>query len=324
MGSSIRTINSEVEIKQDLYRSFKLTRAFEQKAFYLGKGAQIYYDKLNIEGKSHIKPVMKQEDLFIFFKENIACGKEPIAFVSLGCGNSKREKEVLKRVHDTGYEIIYFGVDSSMTMLQSAEQTLLDCPFEKVFICADFSLDSFKRELNKLLKAYNKRVFALFGNTLGNVPQNFIADTLRNILKKGDILWLEVLTVKDLDDETAAKQFECYLRYISDPDTKSFFTYPLQEIGINPEDGELIVEMKKEQIINSLLFIFSFKANKKIEFLVEDEIVTLLPESTIEMLDIMAYSKEELIKFFETRQFKFKSSGSNKAGGPVQFAFEKL
>ena len=316
----IRTINSEVEIRRDLYRAFKFNRTFEQKAFYLGDGASIYY--INLEKKYDLKKTSDWQKRYNFFKENFLKNNEKIAFVSLGCGNANREMEMLEQAHKEGYEIDYYGVDSSMAMLELAEEYTKNCNFSRSFICGDFSGENFRRELNKLLKSYSKRLFGLFGNTLGNVPQNYMADTLRNMLNEGDILWLEVNVLKDQSDETAASMFERYMTFVTEEHSKNFFRYPLKDFGIDPEKGELTVEMKKISPLKSLLFTFGFNVKEKIELDLDDEIVTLLPGSVVTMHDIMAYSVDDLIEFFKNRGFGFVQKSWD-GGYLAQIAFVK-
>jgi len=54
----------------------------------------------------------------------------------------------------------------------------------KTFICADFSANNFRSEMVQLTSSCNKRIFAFFSNTFGNINHTNIIDILYNLLNK--------------------------------------------------------------------------------------------------------------------------------------------
>ncbi|MCA9497243.1 MAG: class I SAM-dependent methyltransferase [Nanoarchaeota archaeon] len=316
----IRTINSEVDIRKGLNRNFKLNRVFEQNSFYLSSGAGAYYN-INSELRLHHKKKNDWKTEYNFLKKNFLKKNQNIAFISLGCGNGGREKEILAKAQEEGYNLKYFGVDCSMSMIALAVDNLRNKSYKKDFICADFTSVDFRIELENIVGEFDKKIFVFFGNTLANVPQNYIADTLRNLLKKDDILWLDVATRDDLSESTAGDLFENYLNYIKNEDYIKFFTSPLEKIGVNLNSGELIMEMKKENSLNALQFQYGFHLNKKIEVKVDNEYITLIPGDNIELINTRIYDVTSLISFFEARHFKL--IDNIKTGGFTEICFKK-
>ncbi|MCA9459553.1 MAG: L-histidine N(alpha)-methyltransferase [Nanoarchaeota archaeon] len=263
----------------------------------------------------------KDKNYYSFLKKFIKKG-EKIAIISLGCGNGEGEKVILEDLYRDGYTINYYGVDSSMSMIKLASKNLNKNSYPKSFICADFASENFRRDFELLVSNYDKRIFVFLGNTLGNVQQDYMADTLRNMLKSDDILWLDVVNRPDNLESTAGKNFERYSKFLNNPDFINFFKYPLDKLNIPFENGELLIEMRRENSLNALLFTFDFLINKKTEVEIDGEIVTLLPDDTIELINVRDYDVKSLIAFFESRHFKFqdKFSKNNKA----EVVFKKL
>lgn len=302
----IYEINTEEEIKKDLERFFKYNRGFEQKTFYFDGGGANYYEFYgsNTDKLPHLKISYNSSKIFDFLKKNILVHKKKIALISLGCGNANREKEILNKMTDAGFDVSYFGVDSSKYMIQSGMDNLKNCSFPKKFIFADFSLEKFKMRFEKTFKEFDIRIFAFLGGTLCNAPQDYMADVLRNMLKKDDILWIDASIKTQNSTALAGEYFERYLKYVQDPNWKKFVSFPLEHLGIKIDAGDLILQMDKEHPLNTFLFKFGFVLNQKNEVEINKEIVTLLKDDIVGLFRIRIYDLPSLISFFELRDFE--------------------
>lgn len=302
MVVTIRTINSEVEIRKDFHRNFKFDRELDQNAFYLGDGSKFFYN-LDKDRRKKINYETKDNENYEILKKNFLKKGETLAFVSLGCGDGKHELEMLNRAVAEGYDIAYFGVDSSMSMLNLTRENFQNCKFPVNLICGDFTSDIFHFELRNILKGYSKCLFLFLGNTLANVPQNYIADILRNMLKSDEYLWLDVFS-SESTQKNSGELFERYMKYLENEEYKKFFFNPLIDLNVPVEKGELIVEMRNERSLKSIYFQFQFLVKEKIEFEMEGDIITLLPDDVINLIYTRVYDAEVLIKFFSSRDFK--------------------
>lgn len=317
----IRTISSEVDLKKETYRYFKYNLAVDQKTFYFNRGVNKYYEMVNA-GEMRNEEVTQKN--FEFLKKTFFKKKEKYSFISLGCGDAEEEKKLLNLAHKDKINISYFGVDSSMSMISKAQQNMKKCKFEKEFIYADFSGEKFKDEFSDIIneEETSKKIYAFLGGTLGNVPQNYIANTLGNMLQKGDSLLIEVRSQKEISHSNANEYFKLYLNYIKNPIMKKFLQHPLINLKIPLTSGKLTLEMIKETPLNTLLFNFGFTLNEKVELNLNKENLTLLEGDSIQLLNIRVYEFESLKNFFEKRNFKYLGK-TLLDKNVLQIAFEK-
>lgn len=297
-----KTINSEIEIKDNIDRSLKLFRDFDQTSFYLDEGAEVFY-----RGNTTKKTVEKIDiDKSVNLLSKLIKDKnKKIAFISLGAGNSQKETPILDKLYELGYNIAYFGVDCSMSMLELSEETLKKSKFEKHLICGDFASDIFKKELLNLIQDFDIKFFAMLGNTFGNVPQSYMADTLKKMVSKDDFLWLEINKIEEYSEIEASKNFERAMAYLEDESNKEFLTYPLNSKKIPLKYGELTLEMVKDISLKSINFKFGFLFKEKYNFKFNDNEMTFLPKESIDLLSIRTYYTPTLIDFFEQRDFNY-------------------
>lgn len=278
-------------------------RHLDQKFLYTDpESALQYYRVLEEKKKKMATQDFTGDEYFTFLKDRLT-KDERIAIISLGCGNSEREKKILKELKENGYDFIYVAVDSSHPMLEMSEKELADLSIEKWFIEMDMTDNSFKDKIVELTKDYPKRIFSFLGGTLGNVNQTNIADVLYNILSHGDLLWLEVGARLDMTTESDLRLFNRYASYLQNDQVMSFYFHPLAKIGVPYDTGKMNLKTQQERSVGALLFTYYFTFGKKFVIELDRETIHFLPNEEIELQNNRVYHPETLISFFEEHEF---------------------
>ena len=294
-------------------------RQIEQKFLYTAKsGATQYYEILKAKQRKMGNKIYGVEDDYTLLSQVIRKDEE-VAIISLGCGNSEREREILKKLHNEGYNFIYIGVDSSKPMLKMAEKTLKDLDIEKQFVASDIANENFKDDISRLTKKYPKKIFAFLGGTLGNVNQTNIADVLYDTLSEGDILWLEVVTRSDANMETDMKMFNRYASYLTNEEIMNFYFHPLAQIGVSRSAGKIILKSFQEKSVGALHFTYSFNIKKKVVVTHKRETIHLLPREEIELQNNRVYHPKTLINFFSEHDFTLIDKCIGEVWGQMMF-----
>ena len=294
-------------------------RHIEQKFLYTDKsGAAQYYKILEAKKRKMGKKSYGVEDDYILLSQIIR-KNEKVAIISLGCGNSERERRILEKLHKEGYNFIYIGVDSSKPMLKMAEETLKDLNIEKQFVVSDIANENFKDDISQLTKKYPKKIFAFLGGTLGNVNQTNIADVLYDTLSEEDILWLEVAIRSNIDMETDMKVFNRYASYLGNKEIMDFYFHPLAQIGVPRSTGNIILKSFQERSVGALHFTYSFNIKKKVVVTHKGETLHLLPGEEIELQNNRVYHPKTLINFFSEHDFTLIDKCIGKVFGQMLF-----
>ena len=306
----ISTIHSEVEIYKSIVKKFKQERVTDQTAFYLNERADIYYnpDK-KFAGEQYDYSKITR------LLENILAKKKgsKVVIVSLGCGNCEKDKIVLEHLQERGYNNIrFFGVDSSMAMIQKACNVLNNTPFEAHLICADFGALGFKKELDNIIGNYDIGIYLFFGNTFGNLHQGYIADVLKSILSTGDYLLLDIIGFKTITTTIQAKLFQRYLQYNENPADVKFHSGPIKALGVPEDCGKLTLEVTTDPATQARVFKFGFKVHTLTTLNLEEEEVNLSSNGRIHLIHILVYDLHKLTKFLEERSFKLKEQVTGK------------
>lgn len=304
MANIIKTLVSEVAIWEEIIKSFLKNRVIEQTAFYLGKGADHYYSpNKTSSGDKYNYPKIAQ------LLENVLTPKKgaKTAIISLGCGNCEKDKKILEHLQQAGYPFSFFGIDSSMAMLQKAGATLNDVAFETQLICADFGALSFRKDLDKIIGEYEVKIFLFLDNTFGNLNQSHIANVFDNMLHPGDHLLLDVAGFKTITTLTQANLFKRYLQYVENPFEIEFRLGPLKALGIPEENGKLTLEIAIDDATKARVFTFGFKITRFTIFELEGETIKLSDNERIHLIYILIYDLDKLTQFLEERDFKLQN-----------------
>ena len=316
----INSLVSDLELDKELIDCLK-NRSLEQKFLYLDDGADFYYRAYN-KPSTPLPVDFSIEDYYDLvagqFKK-----KQHFALVSLGCGDASSDRIMLKRLKREGYNFTYFGVDCSRQMLDLAVENLADLKINCKFLCADIVSEDFRDEIAQLTDDFDCRGFLFLGGTISNVNQTNIIDSLYSVLKKNDLLFLDIRIRNSLDNAEDLQLFNFYAKYLSDQEMVQWLQTPLRNVGIDSNCGTLNLEMVKEKSIGAILFKFFFLFNKKSVIKLRNEVLHFLPEERIELLHIRAYYPESLTAFFKEHDFKLVESRTNQQIRDGFFVYQK-
>ena len=304
-----------IEQKKTMFNTLRSMKFIEQKAFYFGDGAQMYYD--NFDEKKHLRSL--DNKYFEFVNKKVKKDKK-IAIVGFGCGDAHQEKNLLSQMHKEGYKFLFIGIDSSQEMVNIAEKSFEDTDFDSLFMCGDFTDSNFLEEINKKTEKFDDRLLLFMGATFGNIDSNFMADVLNDMMRTGDKFLIEVYIRENNDPQTTRMLFERYLKYI-DYD-RDFFFYPLEQFGFKKDNGELFLKIVGEGQSNVLRFVFNFRVLNKCVIEYKGRTMTLLPNTEIELINSRVFLPVDIKKVFQERGFNLMGEDleENKTG---QFLFEK-
>jgi|ERR1041385_925483 uncharacterized SAM-dependent methyltransferase len=159
-------------------------------------------------------------------------GRVPV--ISFGAGDGLRDRMLMKALKDAGCEPLYFPVDASQTMLETACGGADDEDIETVGIKADIS--SPVHLVYAADAAEPPRLFILAGNTMGSFDPlaeiRYVAQCMKpedRLIVDGE-LYDEKLTMERRDNAA----------------TRSFLEAMLASIGIAPGEGEIRFDQKTD------------------------------------------------------------------------------
>lgn len=290
----------------------------DQWLLYSGDGWSAYYNSKNQTYTN--KDILSNEDFLDFSKKTFK-KEEKTIFISLGCGNSETEKYIMSNLSDE-YSVDYIWVDTSTQMIDMSVENLKELKNNKKFLRADFWSDEFKSEINNLCKNYDRKVFAFFGGTFGNIKYTKIINILYNILDKNDKIWIDIWIRKWKKVEDDLKLFEIYKKYLSDEnDKKKFLLNKIISDWINPSDGEIILESSEHTESEALQFSFYFKFNKKVSIDIKNYNIVFLPGYSIKLIQVYRFWVDGFVNLLEGHNFKLLEKQTKWFDG--QFLFER-
>lgn len=286
------------ELEFDYLADFQQHKKVRQNLFYTTEGAETFYTYRGAE----LAEMCSDDECAFFAQQPFWTAERRVAFVSLGCGNAGPEKPLLHTAHASGYPVAYFGVDSSRTMLNLAQQNLAGEPFAKKFVLADILRPDFVDKWRPLLAEYDTQVYAMLGGTFGNFEQAVIAEALARIVPEGHYLYLDVVP----QFETPDKNAELRNRLVHLPQNLSlFFANLLEKLCIAQTAGELVGEEIYEEDVDALRYVASFRVREPLEFPCFGGIVRCLPGEAIELMNVRAYKPAALQRFMADWGFRY-------------------
>ncbi len=277
---------------------FLKNRRVPQNLFYLVNGADSFYSYRNAE----VEQIPWREEYEFFLRQSLWTKDQSLGFISLGCGNARPEKQLLRHLHRDGFDISYFGVDSSDAMLALAKATLADESFPKSFVLADFGRPEFITDLHRLTDRFGSRVYAMIGATFGNFDQVFIADLLGRLVSTNDYVYLDVVPMYQAEEQNG--QLRARLSRLP-TNLSRFFDHLLSMLGLSLDQGRVVCLESGDGGLNTMRFTFSFEPITQIRVSCLGSEADLLPGERIELLSIRAYDIDSLKAFMERRGFDF-------------------
>lgn len=316
MTQIYNTISDPMYLKQ-LINGYE-SEEIDQWLLYLWDwGWSTYYSSMsNTYGKSDEE--LNNSDFLDFSKKSFKKDEKTV-FISLWCWNSETEKYIMNNLGEE-YNIDYIWVDTSPEMINMSVENLKDIKNNTKFLRADFGSDEFKNEINNLCKNYDRKIFAFFGGTFGNIKYTKIINILYNILDKNDKIWIDIGIRKWTKIEDDLALFERYKTYLTDPQEKRFLLNKIINDGIKEEDGEIILESTEHPESKALQFSFYFKFNKKININIKNYNIVFLPGYSIKLIQIYRFGVDGFIKLLEGHNFNLLEKQTKWYDG--QFLFE--
>jgi hypothetical protein len=283
-------------LEQGYLQRFQESKTVCQNLFYTANGASSFYSYRQVD----LQEINWEDEYRFFLRQPFWSPDHNLAFVSLGCGNAAAEKPLLHHSYAAGYQVAYFGVDSSRAMLELAVENLADEDFARTFILADFTLPDFADNLDVCLEGSDAAIYAVIGGTFGNFDQHAIADVLARLIPSGDYLYLDVVPRPD----AASGDMQLRGRFARLPENlRQFFDRLLARLNIPRDAGEVHGEEIPEGNLETLRYTFYFRATSSVTFPCFDSEVTLAPGERIELLSIRAYDPAALQAFLADRGF---------------------
>ncbi len=294
---SIIVISPDVDLERDYLAEDSQNKRIRQNFFYMTGGAAAFYAYRDED----FGEIRWQDECAFYARQPFWQKGVPLAFISLGCGNAGAEKAWLSCTHAEGYEMAYFGVDSSRAMLTLAQQNLAQEAFARSFLLADFSTEVFRRRLHEMTGAFATRVYAMLGGTFGNFEQQEIVKTLAALIAPGDYLYLDV--VPRYPSETQDRQLRDRLSRLPQ-NLQLFFNSVLERLGLRSESGEVYGDEIWDERLQAWHYRFFFKARVSVT-LPGVEPVILAPGESLELLNIHAYNPDALKAYMDAQGFAF-------------------
>ena len=317
---SIHSVLSDVDLEKELLAWLK-KRNVDQKFEYIHEWPSVYY-------KSFVSRKQKDHELYdgrVFdsanqsqyrhswseelknFSTDDICAYEllgsyaelgySISFISLWCGNAEKEKPLLAKMIAEWFDIRYYGVDSSTSMLQMADETLHDLSMNKIFVHADMMTEEFRYEINELTKKDNIRCFAFLGWTFINPNQTEITENMSNMMGENDILRLQLKARESDEQRDNILVHERYQNFLNNTDIIDNFFYPLSYVGITRKQWVMKMSAGREDHIGALLFRYYFEFTEEVEIEYRNEHLVFLPWERITLIDIRIHYIDKFLEF---------------------------
>lgn len=297
-------------------------RKLNQKYAYIWDGWSTYYSYntsfswVKTWSASEIESWIDMLKNYINVKE---IDKQMINFISIACGNSHKEKEIINGLWLES--INYIGVDHSENMIMLSGQNLQHELFESYLIRSDIVDIAFKRYLDTLVKRNDKRFFSFLGNTFWNIKTTNVADLLGSYLKRWDMLWMDATLVKSMWVQSSINIFNHYKEKTKNNETwRNYILWWLNYIKFPIEKWEIIIRIEEDFNIGSYRVIFSLKLLENMEFNLEWAIIFSQWEQ-IQFFEVYFYEPTRLIEFMKVHHFRLLTSQIDEVRG--RFLFEK-
>lgn len=285
---------------QNEYLSGLRQRKIDDKFSYIGKRqAASWLGICNSGEYGYYKQSKKllQETI----KDFIEGQEEHVNVIALGPGNAVKEKVVVEAFQQN-HQVDLFFVDISRDVITLAVESMEnDDALKEIFIADLKDFESIKEIAQFVRDHYNATsFFTLLGNTLGNYPQPVILKTIREAMRPGDSILLDVSCIITPSDNDSFDVSALISQYDNENEYERILAC-LSEAGIEAIDGAIEVEFNRDKIFTELGVIeqyFRFNHSKVITYKGESMyfgkneriLVGYSNKYTLEALDSIFYS----------------------------------
>ena len=259
--------NQESETHNSIIQKSDLPLEINQKYLYLDQSADLYYQSPSYE-------FLDSE--FIKFVRRFIIEYKIKKLISLGCGNSFEELNILSKIKKT---IEYTGIDFSQRMLELSKIILIENNF---FNFKLIQSDFFEPKI--YLKSKEKRMFYVSGYTMCNLNKDEWLNLLNN-LKTKDYFIFYVLSIDDpfIYQDVIGESID---NFCDNPIKINQYLKGLNAIGIKAEDGNFLQSISTDELSVVINYSFVLKNNK-----------------SVKVQDIRIYSIPKIIDFFDKSKF---------------------
>jgi uncharacterized SAM-dependent methyltransferase len=158
-----------------------------------------------------------------------------VPVISFGAGNGVRDRVLMNALKDAGCECLYFPVDASQAMLETACAAADDDDIETVGIKADIS--SPVHLVYAADATEPPRLFIMSGNTMAAFDPLAEIRYVAQCMKPGDRL---IIDGEVYDEQKAMERRD-------NPTVRKFVSALLAGLGIGDEDGEIRFNHKRDE-----------------------------------------------------------------------------
>ncbi len=200
--------------------------------------------------------------------------------VALGAGQGDKDLLVLQALHGRGKSLRYRPIDSSQALLEMAVQRAGEAGFQARGLKAD--LEDAETAGFLAASADEPRLYLLLGNSLGIIDPVRFLTTLREVLRREDLLLI--------DGEIYSP--EATLQGYDNPINRRFAFAPLASVGLEEgRDGDLIFQSQSDARLEGLHMIAKyFRPGRHLKMCLAGQAVELEAGEKVTMNSSWKYS----------------------------------
>jgi uncharacterized SAM-dependent methyltransferase len=228
----IESLLTEAEISEEFAEALE-ARDLPEKFFYWSPMSVRAWQALSRD--LAFESCLHSWNLLVHDSESIAREfNQAISVVSLGAGSGAKDLLLVKALEQAGKRVEYLPVDASMPLLERACAAAEESEIEALGLKADISSPVHLVLISDTPE--HPRLYLLCGNTLGGFDPLDELMQLASCMRAGDRLIVDA----ELADGSALPSRD-------HPVGRRFALAPLSAIGVGPDDGEVLFELRQDE-----------------------------------------------------------------------------
>lgn len=256
------------DLEEELLQGIRLRRIDEKFSFTGKRQANAWFNLCNSPEYEYYRS--SKELLKKTAKDFVSGHQTDVNVIALGPGNGLKEKIVVEAFQED-HEVSLFFVDISREVLNVAVENVEDNDaLQEVFVADLVNFEDIEDLSEYVRDQYNPtNFFTLLGNTLGNLSQPLVLETMRNAMAPGEKLLVDVRCkspkVPNEEELQIAKTIEAY----DNPANRERIQGLLSAAGIEETDGIIDFEFGKDDYFPEMDVIkkfFRFTQSKTITY----------------------------------------------------------